>query len=110
MTPIFSAAYYFCLLSLAWIPLTAGFIGKFLVLLAGAGVAKWLLAIVLVLSSVIGLYYYLRLIVGMIRPGDEDRKSTRLNSSHVATSCAVCWSKTKRTEGHGGSGGTAAGG
>src|SRR5690625_285147 len=74
MTPIFSAAYYFCLLSLAWIPLTAGFIGKFLVLLAGAGVAKWLLAIVLVLSSVIGLYYYLRLIVVMIRPGDESQK------------------------------------
>jgi len=72
--PFLAAAFSFSLLSLAGIPLTAGFIGKFLVLLAGAGVAKWLLAIVLVLSSVIGLYYYLRLIVVMIRPGDESQK------------------------------------
>jgi NADH-quinone oxidoreductase subunit N len=53
------------LLSLAGIPLTAGFIGKFYVLNAGVGSALWLLVITLVVSSVIGLYYYLRLIVTM---------------------------------------------
>jgi len=53
------------LLSLAGIPLTAGFLGKFYVLAAGAASAIWLLAIVLVLTSAIGVYYYLRVIVTM---------------------------------------------
>ncbi len=50
------------LLSLAGIPLTAGFIGKFYVLTAGVGQHAWLPVIVLVITSVIGLYYYLRII------------------------------------------------
>jgi NADH-quinone oxidoreductase subunit N len=53
------------LLSLAGIPLTAGFVGKFFVLAAGVGSALWALVIVLVVSSAIGLYYYLRIVVAM---------------------------------------------
>ncbi|MCL5024054.1 MAG: NADH-quinone oxidoreductase subunit N [Nitrospirae bacterium] len=65
---IFSAM----LLSLAGIPLTAGFIGKFYVIAAGAGSALWLLVVMLVLNSAIGLYYYLRLMVVMyVSPGEE---------------------------------------
>ncbi len=51
--------------SLAGIPLTAGFTGKFYVLTTGIGQGLWLLALVLVLSSVVGLYYYLRVITIM---------------------------------------------
>lgn len=51
--------------SLAGIPLTAGFTGKFYVLTTGIGQGFWLLAVVLVLSSVVGLYYYLRVITTM---------------------------------------------
>ncbi len=61
---IFSAM----LFSLAGIPLTAGFIGKFYVVAAGAGSALWLLVITLVINSAIGLYYYLRIIVAMFTP------------------------------------------
>ncbi len=50
------------LLSLAGIPLTAGFIGKFYVIAAGAHSTLWLLLVVLAISSSIGLYYYLRII------------------------------------------------
>ena len=50
------------LLSLAGIPLTAGFVGKFYVVAAGMGSALWLLVIVLVINSAIGLFYYLRII------------------------------------------------
>jgi len=53
------------LISLIGIPLTAGFIGKAYILLAGVGSAVWLLALVLVVSSAIGLYYYLRVILKM---------------------------------------------
>lgn len=64
LTGIFSAM----LFSLAGIPLTAGFIGKFYVIAAGAGSALWLLVIALVINSAIGLYYYLRIIVTMFTP------------------------------------------
>ena len=53
------------LLSLAGIPLTAGFVGKFFVLSAGIGSALWLLVFVLVLGSAIGLFYYLRVVAAM---------------------------------------------
>jgi NADH-quinone oxidoreductase subunit N len=53
------------LFSLAGIPLTGGFIAKFYVLAAGVGSALWWLVLVLVVSSAIGLYYYLRVIVVM---------------------------------------------
>jgi len=55
------------LFSLAGIPLTAGFVGKFFVLAASVGELSWLLPLALVISSVIGLYYYLSLIVTMYR-------------------------------------------
>jgi len=53
------------LLSLAGIPLTVGFLGKFYVVAAGVGAAEWALVIFLVLGSAIGLFYYLRLVVVM---------------------------------------------
>jgi len=52
-------------LSLAGLPLTAGFVGKFYLTLAGVGAALWTLVIVLVLSSTIGLYYYLRILAAL---------------------------------------------
>ncbi len=51
------------LLSLAGIPLTAGFVGKFYVMAAGIGSALWLLVTMLVINSAIGLFYYLRIII-----------------------------------------------
>ena len=53
------------LLSLAGIPLTMGFIGKFYVLAAAIGASLWLPVIVLVVGSAISLYYYLRIITAM---------------------------------------------
>lgn len=50
------------LLSLAGMPLTAGFIGKFYLVTAGVSVFWWLLVVVLVLSSAISLFYYLRVV------------------------------------------------
>lgn len=65
---IFSAM----LFSLAGIPLTAGFIGKFYIVAAGAGSALWFLVITLVVNSAIGLFYYLRIIVAMYSHPSEE--------------------------------------
>jgi NADH-quinone oxidoreductase subunit N len=53
------------LLSLAGVPLTAGFIGKFYLVLAGIDATLWNLVFVLVVSSAIGLFYYLRIVVAL---------------------------------------------
>jgi len=53
------------LLSLAGMPLTAGFIGKFYLVAAGVGSMLWLLVIILIVNSAIGLFYYLRVIAVM---------------------------------------------
>ncbi|MFB3817431.1 MAG: NADH-quinone oxidoreductase subunit N [Candidatus Methylomirabilales bacterium] len=53
------------LFSLAGIPLTAGFVGKFYIFSAGVAAARWLLILAVALTSTVGLFYYLRIIVAM---------------------------------------------
>lgn len=55
------------LLSLASIPLTAGFVGKIFIMTAAAGARLWALLIILVVGSVISIFYYFRIIVAMFR-------------------------------------------
>lgn len=59
------------LLSLAGIPLTIGFMGKFYLVLAGVSASLWWLLILLVVGSGIGVYYYLRVIYRMLLPIDD---------------------------------------
>jgi NADH-quinone oxidoreductase subunit N len=63
---IFSAM----LLSLAGIPLTAGFVGKFYILAAGVKTDQWLLVVILAINSAIGLYYYIKIIALMFEPAE----------------------------------------
>ncbi|MFN7995448.1 MAG: NADH-quinone oxidoreductase subunit N [Bryobacteraceae bacterium] len=63
--PMIAGVFTVMLLSLAGIPLTAGFVGKFYVVAAGASALLWLLVFSLVVTSAIGLFYYLRLIVAL---------------------------------------------
>jgi NADH-quinone oxidoreductase subunit N len=63
--PLLAAAFTTTLLSLAGIPLTAGFLGKFYVIAAGASQSRWILLFTLVASSTLGLFYYLRIVVAM---------------------------------------------
>jgi NADH-quinone oxidoreductase subunit N len=59
------------LLSLAGIPVTAGFIGKFYIVFNGINSGLWFLVISLVINSVIGLYYYLSVITTLFSPAGE---------------------------------------
>lgn len=65
------------LFSLAGIPLTVGFIAKFYLIVAGVGSSLWLLVAALIMTSTIGLFYYLRAIVIMYVPTDS-RGAVRL--------------------------------
>ncbi len=75
--PFHSVVFVAVLLSLAGIPLTAGFIGKYYILTSGVGNAFWTLAIVLVISSVIGLFYYLRIIAVMMKQEDSTQSEKK---------------------------------
>lgn len=50
------------MLSLAGLPLTVGFVTKFIVAAAGVGAGLWALVIALVVNSGISLFYYLRVV------------------------------------------------
>ena len=63
------------MLSLAGIPLTAGFIGKFYLFAAAAAGGRWLLLGALVLGSAIGIYYYLRVIFHMSQKPAENSQA-----------------------------------
>jgi NADH-quinone oxidoreductase subunit N len=60
--PLLSWVMAISLFSLAGIPPTAGFFGKFFLLMAGAGKGNYLFIGIAALNMVISLYYYLRVI------------------------------------------------
>ncbi|HTX35999.1 MAG TPA: NADH-quinone oxidoreductase subunit N [Bryobacteraceae bacterium] len=83
--PALGAIFTGMLLSLAGIPLTAGFIGKFYVVAAGASSALWALIVILAVSSAIGLYYYLRVLVVMYdRPAEAVAQPALVPAGGVA--------------------------
>ena len=108
--PVLAAIFAVALFSLAGMPLTMGFIGKFVIVAAGAGAALWALVIVLVVTSTIGLYYYTRLIVVMYvrrpeelelaaRPAAAARRRvlaalTAVLLASASTPAALRWSST----------------
>ncbi len=78
------------LLSLAGIPLTAGFVGKFYVVAAGVEEGLWTLVIALVIGSAIGLFYYLRLVVVMFdRVPESDAEMSWPRPARVWPSAAL---------------------
>ncbi|WP_264756651.1 proton-conducting transporter transmembrane domain-containing protein, partial [Klebsiella pneumoniae] len=58
-------------LSLAGIPMTLGFIGKFFVIAMGVSAHLWWLTGAVVVGSAIGLYYYLRVTVSLFLSAPE---------------------------------------
>ena len=65
------------LLSLAGLPLTAGFVGKFVILSAGGGAELWTLAVILAVNGTISIFYYLRIVSAMFRGSDADGTKER---------------------------------
>lgn len=69
--PWLAGVFTVMLLSLAGIPLTAGFLGKYYVMAAGASSALWVLVFAIGLNSAASLYYYLKIVIAQFGEGRE---------------------------------------
>ena len=89
--PTAALAFSFFLLSLAGVPPTAGFFGKLYVVRAAVGANLYPLAIILLLNSVLGAYYYLRVLVFMYmrEPSPGAAVARPMRSGYVATALVV---------------------
>jgi NADH-quinone oxidoreductase subunit N len=82
--PWIAIVFTLSLLSLAGIPVTAGFIAKFYVILEGMKAGLTGLIISLIINSVIGLYYYLRIITSLFS-AVNDKKLPELSLNGYIT-------------------------
>ncbi len=86
--PALAAVMAVMMFSLVGISLTAGFLSKLYVLLAGVGGGVWGMAVALVIGSAIGLFYYLRVIVAMfstpVAAADREFELRRVSASGQA--------------------------
>ena len=69
--PVLSWVLALAVFSLAGIPPTAGFFGKFFLLFAGAGKGNYILVTIAALNMVISFYYYLRVIKAIFMDANE---------------------------------------
>lgn len=93
-SPILAGIFSLCLLSLAGIPATAGFMGKFAVFRAGVNAGLTWLVVVGVVSSVVAAFFYLRLMAAMFLEEPEEGTSapvltTGLSAGVSAAAAAV---------------------
>ncbi len=84
-------AFSLFLLSLAGIPPTAGFFGKLYIVRAAIGSGLYPLAVALLLNSVLGAYYYLRVLVFMYmrEPAPGAPIAQPMRSGYVATALVI---------------------
>jgi NADH-quinone oxidoreductase subunit N len=89
--PALAAVLTAALLSLAGIPATIGFVSKFYVLAAGAGASAWSLILILAITSVAGLFYYLRIVVALYSepPGRAVIRTTSKSGVFVVAALAI---------------------
>ncbi|MCW2797838.1 NADH-quinone oxidoreductase subunit NuoN [Nocardioides sp.] len=64
-SPLVAGVFAFFLLSMAGIPLTAGFVGKWAVFTVALAAGAWPVVVVAIGSSIIAVYFYVRLILLM---------------------------------------------
>ena len=78
------------MLSLAGLPLTAGFMGKFLVLQAGMATGQWALTLVLIGTSGIGLCYYLRIALALFDRTESGTETDSVCEIGVCPRFTIC--------------------
>ncbi|NOT13421.1 MAG: NADH-quinone oxidoreductase subunit N [Methylococcaceae bacterium] len=96
--PLLAGTFTLMLLSLAGIPVTAGFIGKFYIFTSGADGRLWGLLAAVIAGSGLGLYYYIKIVVVMsmneeatVRKAEES-SGARISSATLAVlSLLLIW-------------------
>ena len=88
--PLLTWVLAIALFSLAGIPPTAGFFGKFFLILAGAGKNNYPLITIAALNMVVSLYYYLRIIKAMFMDANETPIEKVEMTSAPKLSLAIC--------------------
>lgn len=91
--PLLAAALVLFMLSLAGIPPTAGFMGKFYLFGSAVRAGMTGLAVIAVLNSVVGVAYYLRVVVAVgLRESEGDwTRGTRATWAPIATIVAAAF-------------------
>jgi len=89
--PVLSFPLTVCLVSLAGIPATAGFIGKFFLFSAAMERELYTLVIIAILNSLVSVYYYLRVVVVMFmqEPGEPEAVKVPAAAGIVIVACGV---------------------
>lgn len=81
--PFMAACMVIAMLSLAGIPVTAGFFAKYFVFTVLIGTSfKWLI-ILAIITSAVGVYYYFRVIIAMYFKKDDAQEDVIMETSHV---------------------------
>ena len=88
--PVLTWILTIALFSLAGIPPTAGFFGKFFLLMAGAGTGNYFLITIAAINMVIALYYYLRVVKAMFMDENENPIETITISIYPKISFIIC--------------------
>ena len=96
--PWLAGTFTLMVLSLAGIPITVGFIGKFYIFTSGAEGRLWGLLLAIIIGSGLGLYYYLRIIVVMsmnveeaVREAEESSNAWISTAILAALSLLLVW-------------------
>ncbi|GAA2217403.1 NADH-quinone oxidoreductase subunit NuoN [Promicromonospora sukumoe] len=101
--PWLTAAFALFLLSMAGIPLTAGFIAKFGAFTGATSGGLWWLAVLGVIASVVAVAFYLRLLVVMVfQPGTIEPSQVEPSQVEPAETGVSTSSTSDETEGAGG--------
>lgn len=81
--PFMAACMVVAMLSLAGIPVTAGFFAKYFVFTVMIGTTfKWLIMLA-ILTSAVGVYYYFKVIIAMYFKQEDSHEEVKMETSHV---------------------------
>lgn len=81
--PFMAACMVIAMLSLAGIPITAGFFAKYFIFSVMIGTTfKWLI-ILAILTSAVGVYYYFKVIIAMYFKEEDGEQEVKMETSHV---------------------------
>ena len=84
-SPLLGGLFAFFLLSMAGIPLTAGFIGKWAVFTVALAAGAWPVVIAAILCSIVAVFFYVRVIVLMFFVDGDGARATGEAAGEVAS-------------------------